>query len=168
VNKESQKFWSWTTFKNEIIFFVGLGLSLVLLLTVGVTEYIGLLGSLTVMVCLSIYYSLTFFKDDASWENFYFYMAIMPFLIGYFALIYKAFGVVTPDSINSSVQLNWLDSFYFSIVTWTTLGYGDFRPSNDETKIFVMTEVLLGYIYMGLFIGKLLILGLGKQNGKTK
>ncbi|PHS69206.1 MAG: hypothetical protein COB23_07120 [Methylophaga sp.] len=84
---------------------------------------------------------------------------MLPLLIRYFALIYKSFGVVTPVSGGVLVKLNWLDSIYFSVVTWTTLGYGDFRPDTDQVKLFVMVEALLGYIYMGVFIGKLLIIG---------
>ena len=79
------------------------------------------------------------------------------FLIGYFALIYKSFGVIPPGK-EEAEQLSWLDSIYFSVVTWTTLGYGDFRPSN-EIKLWVIAEAILGYVYMGLLIGKLLLLG---------
>ena len=46
------------------------------------------------------------------------------------------------------------DVLYFSIVTWTTLGYGDFRPSPD-TRMYAASQAVLGYFYMGILIAKL-------------
>jgi voltage-gated potassium channel Kch len=75
----------------------------------------------------------------------------------------KNFGTIPPGQTGTE-QLNWLDSLYFSVVTWTTLGYGDFRPGTDTVKLFVMTEALLGYVYMGMLIGKILLLGQSKKS----
>jgi hypothetical protein len=46
---------------------------------------------------------------------------------------------------------------YFSIVTWTTLGYGDVRPSMDA-RFVAGSEALLGYIWMAFFIGMFAVL----------
>jgi len=40
-------------------------------------------------------------------------------------------------------------TFYFSIVTFTTLGFGDVRPSCLAGEILVTAEVILGYIGLG-------------------
>jgi len=149
--------------KDEAIFILGVVIAWLFLITVSYTGITGVIISLLVIVSITIYYSFTFFRDGASWKKLYFYVAILPFFLGYFALMYRSFGVVTPDSNNPSEQLGWLNAYYFSIVTWTTLGYGDFRPANDATKLFVMLEALLGYIYMGVFIGKLIVLGQSKE-----
>ena len=45
-----------------------------------------------------------------------------------------------------------LTSIYFSIVTWTTLGYGDFRPV-ESMRIVAACEAILGYVYMGVMVG---------------
>ncbi|MCF7917499.1 potassium channel family protein [Candidatus Gracilibacteria bacterium] len=42
---------------------------------------------------------------------------------------------------------SWIDSFYFSVMTLTTVGYGDLAPTTNFTKI--MTVV---YIFSGLGI----------------
>ena len=58
----------------------------------------------------------------------------------------------------------FFDAFYFSVVTWTTLGYGEILPSSTESKIFEIIEVMIGYIYMGILVGKLLVLSkLGQE-----
>jgi voltage-gated potassium channel Kch len=39
---------------------------------------------------------------------------------------------------------NWLDSIYFSIITLTTIGYGDFSPQTDGGKLFTIFYILIG------------------------
>lgn len=39
---------------------------------------------------------------------------------------------------------DWIDSFYFSVITLTTIGFGDFAPQTTGGKIFTMIYVLVG------------------------
>jgi hypothetical protein len=48
-----------------------------------------------------------------------------------------------------------LDALYFSVITWTTLGYGDFIPS-AECRPWAAAEALTGYAMMPLFITALI------------
>ncbi|KYG80197.1 ion channel [Roseivirga ehrenbergii] len=41
-------------------------------------------------------------------------------------------------------QWTWLDSLYFSIITLTTVGYGDFSPQTDWGKIFTIIYIVIG------------------------
>ncbi len=36
---------------------------------------------------------------------------------------------------------------YFSVITFSTLGYGDILPNNNLVRFFSMLEVLTGVIY---------------------
>lgn len=45
-----------------------------------------------------------------------------------------------------------LSPFYYSIVTYTTLGFGDITPSHWIGEIIVIVEVVLGYVTLGLLL----------------
>jgi hypothetical protein len=65
-------------------------------------------------------------------------------IMALFAFLYYLIGPT-----NSKV----IDSIYFSIVTFTTLGYGDIQPTGDGLRLLCAFEALLGAITMGLIIG---------------
>lgn len=44
-----------------------------------------------------------------------------------------------------------LDSLYFSVMTITTVGYGDLHPTTDASKVFTMFYVFVG-IGLGLYV----------------
>ncbi|MCK5682535.1 two pore domain potassium channel family protein, partial [bacterium] len=46
----------------------------------------------------------------------------------------------------------FLSRFYFSVVTFTTLGFGDITPISKTAVFFVMVEVIVGYIMLGALI----------------
>ena len=39
---------------------------------------------------------------------------------------------------------NWIDALYFSVITLTTVGYGDFSPATDAGKLFTIFYILIG------------------------
>ncbi len=45
-----------------------------------------------------------------------------------------------------------LDSLYFSVVTLTTIGFGDFSPKTDLGKIFTIIYIIMGIAIILQFI----------------
>lgn len=45
--------------------------------------------------------------------------------------------------------LTWLDSIYLSVITLTTVGYGDFSPTTAVGKVFTMFYAVVG---IGVFV----------------
>ena len=43
-------------------------------------------------------------------------------------------------------------AIYFSVVTFTTLGFGDFTPTTTPAQVLVMVEVVLGYAALGVLV----------------
>ncbi len=44
---------------------------------------------------------------------------------------------------------SWLDSIYFSVVTISTVGFGDFSPETAIGKVFTMGYIVIG---LGVFV----------------
>eukprot|EP00549_Striatella_unipunctata_P015205 CAMPEP_0118702200 /NCGR_PEP_ID=MMETSP0800-20121206/17737_1 /TAXON_ID=210618 ORGANISM="Striatella unipunctata, Strain CCMP2910" /NCGR_SAMPLE_ID=MMETSP0800 /ASSEMBLY_ACC=CAM_ASM_000638 /LENGTH=400 /DNA_ID=CAMNT_0006603331 /DNA_START=81 /DNA_END=1283 /DNA_ORIENTATION=+ len=70
------------------------------------------------------------------------------FVVGYFLLGVLAFSYVFE---------NWtiLDSLYFTVITFTTVGYGDLTPVTDSERIFVIFFAICGISILGFGLGVL-------------
>lgn len=77
-----------------------------------------------------------------------------PVAIGFFyLLLIPAFGVIY--YLNPSFwkePLTVIQSVYFSVVTITTLGYGDIAPQTEPSRVAASLEALLGIVTIGLFL----------------
>jgi voltage-gated potassium channel len=67
-------------------------------------------------------------------------------------------GVLAIGTVFYSHVEGWsyFDALYFSVMTLTTVGYGDFTPSSDLSKAFTMIYVFVG---IGIVFGSVMILG---------
>jgi len=96
-------------------------------------------------------------------------------LIFIFALLFSLIGIGNPEIIelkgtaihqnsgnivdlaskgflkNNPIR-NFPDSLYFSLITFTTLGYGDFRPLEGWGRILAGSEAFIGAFMMALFV----------------
>lgn len=71
--------------------------------------------------------------------------------IAHFAVLYRWLGIRDSSGV---ISVSYAEAFYFSVVTWTTLGYGDFVPVG-HTRWVVIIQVLAGYVLMALLIAVL-------------
>lgn len=71
-----------------------------------------------------------------------------------FTLIYYFF---LNDSFNSDIAFSLFQMFYFSIVTVTTLGYGDITPNLDSSLLLgaIIVQVSSGIFFIGLFLNSI-------------
>jgi uncharacterized protein YjbI with pentapeptide repeats len=70
-------------------------------------------------------------------------------LIAAYAVVY----FLSPEALTHARSLDPLvESIYFSIVTFTTLGYGDVVPNTNAMRLICSSEALLGAFTMGLFV----------------
>jgi hypothetical protein len=49
----------------------------------------------------------------------------------------------------------WLDSLYFSVITLTTVGYGDLAPSKPASKVFTILFIFAGIGILMAFLDTL-------------
>lgn len=58
--------------------------------------------------------------------------------------------------VTSTSTISPITPYYFSLITLTTLGYGDIHPLGDIVKILCAVEALFGYLFLGLFTSLIL------------
>jgi hypothetical protein len=78
------------------------------------------------------------------------YAVILSMIFGTLYTFDLRLGWGLMDYSNSSG--GWFTPFYYSIVTYTTLGFGDITPLNWVGEIIVVVEVIMGYTTLGLVL----------------
>jgi len=70
-----------------------------------------------------------------------------------FALLFYTLGEEA-FHINHTESLSWnpFTLIYYSVVTITTLGFGDIVPKTQAAAALVMLESVMGYIMLGILI----------------
>ena len=71
---------------------------------------------------------------------------IQLFIMISFGVFYYYIGTINKDHFTMSQAMTPLDALYLSIVTQTTVGYGDISPKSPLARIVSMIQMILGYI----------------------
>jgi voltage-gated potassium channel len=72
------------------------------------------------------------------------------------AAIYQLIAVFDPDAFTSGLSSrSWISAAYLSLVTLTTVGYGDIVPVDPIARIWCGLEAVTGNLYMAVLIARL-------------
>lgn len=115
---------------------------------------VGPIVYLTLIILWGFFYALFFvpkfyFQKGMIFEGLIFFLINTVGSIFLFAFIFTEKGIVSKEGEQVA---SFGQCLYFSIVTWTTLGYGDYHPSG-ASQPYAALEALLGYVCMGLLVG---------------
>jgi len=77
------------------------------------------------------------------------------------ASVYQVIEISNPSSFSmsnaeASTQNFIFQMWYFSMVTLTTLGYGDISPITMTARVFVVLEAIMGQFYLAVLIASLI------------
>jgi len=72
-------------------------------------------------------------------------------IIGLFSLLALGTGTVVYRILE---DWSWVDSFYFSAVALTTVGFGDLTPSTDVSKLFTVFYIFSGISLIGALLNE--------------
>lgn len=86
-------------------------------------------------------------------------------IVAAIAIFMIAFGTIFYHYIE---KLSYVDSFYFSVITLATVGYGDIVPHTDFGKIFTALYVIAGIGIIGLFANLLIRRAAAKRIDKIE
>ena len=65
------------------------------------------------------------------------------------------------------ISRDFFPFFYFSLVTITTVGYGDASPVSAEAQTFATAEALIGQVYLTILVARLVGMYLMNQQNDS-
>jgi len=125
-------------------------------------------GLLTAFFGLTVFGLFSYLKNARSVTNAHLYTATSIYLLlgmQWFAL-YSAIDVFYPGSIlpnNATITDRQTELLYFSLVTLSTIGYGDVVPLHGEVRILAALEGIAGVLYIAITVA-LLVSAYKQQN----
>ena len=129
-------------------------------------------------ICKSAYFIyVTFSRIKKTLETEFFYHEFLSFIIYNILLIIVSYAVdfyclyrIDEAAFRGITELKTIAGqlitfIYFSVATFTTVGFGDIFPVSTSARIFVSTEVLLAFFFNILIIANVVHLreSLGKK-----
>ena len=73
---------------------------------------------------------------------------VIPFFLVVFSMMYLAMSASVPSSF--SQHLDHVRALYFTITTFSTVGFGDITPTSDPARMVVSVQMLLDLVVIGV------------------
>jgi hypothetical protein len=132
-----------------------------------------ILGTVTVLIVLIIILRMVYQEGPVTAHRIRGAIAAYVLIGVLFGKIYGLIYYLVPGAFNiaptidQSLEAMGEALFYFSVVTLTTVGYGDITPAASLARSFVMCEAFVGPLYPAILIARLVSLSLvGKMQNK--
>ena len=84
--------------------------------------------------------------------------ALSTFLLAgvFFGVVYSAIEFSSPGSFSGPGEFTEASATFFSFITLSTLGYGDFLPRTDLARGVATLEVIAGMLYLAVMVARLI------------
>lgn len=149
-----------TMFIVALLAVVATGMSYALHLAFGHTAPFSLMPALLVIMLAHVVFvrevrQASRRKTTAGrWVGLTYFAAFLAILITAYGSVFAEIGI--RDGGNCGCQSHDLPTgLFFSVVTWTTVGYGDVTATAPIARFFAAAEALNGYLVLALFIAAL-------------
>lgn len=98
---------------------------------------------------MNIARDLYYFLIQLSWKKFF---GLIFFLFLFINIVFASLFYLSPKAL-SLASPSWWDCFFFSVQTFSTIGYGVISPQSFLANIFVTVEAALGLISTAIITG---------------
>ena len=121
----------------------------------------GLLGFTTFFILNTLVHTQRVSRDTVVGGVCVYLLIGLFFAMGYILVIDLGLGALHEGGAAISRMSSDVSSFrstvlYFSLVTLTTLGYGDVTPVGEMTRMMASIEALIGQLFVAIFIARLI------------
>ena len=134
----------------------------------GVTDFIFQVLAISYL-CYAIVLIMKYIFDQQSVDANKIFAALCVYLLIslVWALLYAMIELIQPGSFmyvladqQDAVKMKFgygdtASSLYYSLVTMTTLGYGDIAPVREVARMFASTQAVIGQLYIAVLIARL-------------
>jgi hypothetical protein len=101
----------------------------------------------TILYIPTLIFASDLFSKPRSYKR-----SMLLLFFNYLEIIFAYAVLYSCDSYLNKPFNNWFDAVYFSIITSSSIGYGDFYPVTTEGKFLVSTQALLFLFFVVLFL----------------
>jgi len=148
------RMWLWPSLLLMLVYLVFLMASLIFHNRLIIGLHWGLLAAFFAFTAGSLF---SYLANSPSIERAHLHTAVSIYLlIGYtWAALYCAWDVFYPGSIQlgSGTANHQSVLLYFSLVTLSTIGYGDVVPLSGEARMLAVLEGVTGVLYVAITVG---------------